>query len=158
LLVHIGDTYLQESKRKKAEKFYTQVKKSFPGSEGASIAEIRLGDLRGDVDKFKEVEKKQTSAPIAEIATLKLANAYYKSGLYQKAMESLKVLTEKPQKNSTLDAARPFFARAAEKAMEDLFKQGKFSEAVSLFRTNEALLKGKIRRTSRSWSPSHSRS
>ena len=145
LLVHIGDTYLQESKRKKAERLYTQVKKSFPGSEGASIAEIRLGDLQGDVDKFKEVEKKQPSAPIAEIATLKLANAYYKSGLYQKAMESLKGLTEKPQKNSMLDAARSLFAQAAEKAMEDLFKQGKFSEVVSLFRVNEALLKGKVR-------------
>ncbi len=145
LLVHIGDTYLQESRRKKAESFYTQVKKSFPGSEGASIAELRLGDLHGDVDKFKEVEKKQLNAPIAEIATLKVANAYYKSGLYQKAMEALKGLTEKPPKNSMLNAARSLFGQAAEKAMEDLFKQGKFSEVIALFRANEALLKGKIR-------------
>jgi tetratricopeptide (TPR) repeat protein len=144
LLVHIGDTYLQESRPKKAETFYTQVKKSFPGSEGASIAELRLGDLHGDVNKFKEVEKKQPNAPIAEIATLKVADAYYKSGQYQKAMETLKELTEKAPKDSMLNAARSLFGQAAEKAMEDLFKQGKFSEVIALFRANEALLKGKI--------------
>ncbi|MBW2096476.1 MAG: tetratricopeptide repeat protein [Deltaproteobacteria bacterium] len=145
LLVHIGDTYLQESKRKKAEKFYTMVKDTYPESEGASIAELRLGELHEDVNKFKEIKKKHPNGSIAEIATLKVANAYYKAGLYQKTMESLKELVAKPPKDSMVTAARTLFVRAAEGALSDLCKKGKFSELVALFHENEALLKGKIR-------------
>jgi len=145
LLVHIGDTYLQESKRKKAERLYTLVKNTYPASEGASIAELRLGELHQDVNKFKEIKNKHPNGSIAEIATLKLANAYYKAGLYQKTMESLKELVAKPPKDSMVTAAGSLFARAAEGAMGDLYKKEKFSALVALFHENEALLKGKIR-------------
>lgn len=144
LLMHIGDTYLQESKRKKAEKFYALVKSTYPESEGASIAELRLGELHEDVNKFQEIKDKHPNDSIAEIATLKVANAYYNSGLYQKAMESLKQLVAKPPGDTMVTAARSLFARAAEGAMGDLYKKGKFSEVVALFHGNEALLKGKI--------------
>ncbi|RLB17791.1 MAG: hypothetical protein DRG82_05540 [Deltaproteobacteria bacterium] len=145
LLMHIADTYLQESKRKKAEGLYTLVKDTYPESEGASIAELRLGELHGDVKKFQEIMKKHPKGSIAEIATLKVANAYYKAGLYQKTMESLKELVRKPPKDSMVTAARSLFARAAEGAMGDLYKKSKYSELVSLFHENDALLKGKIR-------------
>ena len=145
LLMHIGDTYLQESRRKKAEKLFTLVKNTYPESEGASIAELRLGELHEDVNKFKEIKKKHPNGSIAEIATLKVANAYYKAGLYPKTMESLKELVVKPPKDSMVIAARSLFARAAEGTMSDLYKKGKFSELVALFHDDEALLKGKIR-------------
>jgi tetratricopeptide (TPR) repeat protein len=145
LLMHIGDTYLQESKRKKAEKLFTLVKNTYPESEGASIAELRLGELHGDVNKFKEIRNKHPNGSIAEIATLKVANEYYKADLYQKTMENLKELAAKPPKDSMVIAARSLFTRATEGAMSDLYKKGKFSELVALFHENEALLKGKIR-------------
>jgi tetratricopeptide (TPR) repeat protein len=144
LLMHIGDTYLQQSRRKEAEKFYALVNEIFPGSQGASIAELRLGELHGDVNKFKEVKKKNPNDSIAEIATLKVANAYYKSGLYQETMESLKELMAEPPKDSMVNAAKILFGQAAERAMEDLYKQEKFAEVVALFHKNQAVLKGRI--------------
>jgi len=145
LLVHIGDTYFQGSDVKKAEKFYTAVKKFYPESEGADLAELRLGEIHGDIGKFKEIKKKNPRGSIAEIATLKVADAYYKGGLFEKTMESLRDLVSKPPKDSMVIAARSLFVRAAEGAMDDLFKKGEFSELVSLFQENEALLKGTIR-------------
>lgn len=144
LLMHIGDTYLGESKPKDAEKFYEMVKKTFPGSEGAAIAELRLGDLHKNVENFKEVKADHPDAPIADIATLKMANTYFTNGLYQRAMENLKDLALREPTNSMSLAAKTLFEQAGEKALEKLYKEERYAELVALFKDNQRLLEGKI--------------
>ena len=145
LFVHIGDTFLQESKRKRAEKFYALVKEKYPNTEGAALAELRLGELQKDIKTFEEVKKRDPGSSVAQIATLKVANAYFNAGLFLKTMESLKDLAAEPPEDSMVGAARTLFARAAEQAMEDFYTKGKFDELVQLFQKNETLLKGTIR-------------
>ncbi len=144
LLTHIGDTFLYQFRPKEAEKMYRQAVNQFPGSEGAGIAELRMAELYFDVKAFKKVRDLKEGGLTGEISDLKIANAYYNGGRYKMAMESLKGLASKPPQDSVTAAARELFRQAAEKRMEQLFREHQFSGVVELFRANESILKDRI--------------
>jgi tetratricopeptide (TPR) repeat protein len=144
LLTHIGDTFLYQFRPKEAEKMYRQAVKEFPGSEGARIAELRLAELYFDVEAFKKVRDEKQEGMTGEISDLKIANAYYHGGRYKMAMDSLKELTSKPPQDAVTAAARELFRQAAEKSMDQLYRNAKFSGVVETFKANESLLKDRI--------------
>jgi tetratricopeptide (TPR) repeat protein len=144
LLTHIGDTYLYQFRPKEAEKMYRQAVKDFPGSEGAGIAELRLAEMYFDVKALKKVRNQNQGGLTEEVTDLKIANAYYNGGRYKMAMDSLKELASKPPQDTVTAAAREMFRQAAEKRMEQLFKDHQFSEVVAVFKADQLLLKDRI--------------
>jgi tetratricopeptide (TPR) repeat protein len=103
LLSRIGDTYHHQKNQETAKRYYKAAVDCYPEGEGASIARLRLAQYEDEVKALEEVRQKNANKPIGDLALLEVANAYYKKGHYDKAMETSKVLMNKP---SHLDISR----------------------------------------------------
>ncbi len=144
ILTRIADTYWYEGRIPEAKSVYTYVAAHHPGSEGASIAQLRLAEITSGVEAFKELHEKYRDRPIGELALLKLANLYYKNKDYGGVLECLRELVLRPADDQTERAARTLFRRAAEAAIREAAEQGEYQDMVDLFESHKEFLQDEL--------------
>ena len=144
ILTRIGDTYLHESNKEAAKKIYTFVVTHFPDSEAVSIAQLRLADLSSGVEKFKKLHERYGDSPLGELALLKLANVYFRSRAYDKAMDTLKELVVRPPKDEAGKAARALFVQACGKAIKQAYDEKRYDACIQIYEKYKALVGDKL--------------
>lgn len=144
IITRIADTYWYEGRTPEAKSLYTYVAAHHPGSEGASIAQLRLAEITYGVEAFKELYEKYQDRPIGELALLKLANLYFKNKDYAGVLECLKELILRPADDQTERAARVLFQRAAKAAIQKAVGQGEEQDAVDIFESNKVFLEEEL--------------
>ncbi len=115
ILTRVGDTFQFDQNPRAAREIYRQVMESFPGSDGALVAQIRLAEQTTTVagkhpwSAFKVRPTKKAlhayldildnypDRPVAQLAAVKLGVYYYKTADFEKSLAVLtKLLREHP--------------------------------------------------------------
>jgi len=144
LLTRIGDTYHHASRPREAERFYQTVIDEYPDSEGASIAKLRLAGYQTDTSGFEEIRKNNPNRPVGDLAILEMARKFFTENKFQKAMLTLKVLTDKPFKSGIVLEAENLYLRAAEEEIRRMHTHGETEALALFFQDHELELRGKI--------------
>jgi tetratricopeptide (TPR) repeat protein len=144
LLGHIGDTYHHQSREKEAEKFYRMIMEQYPGTEGASIAELRLAKYAIGVGAFKKFYDKTDSKPLAGLALIGMAKKYLEKKQYVMAMDTLEKFLKDPIKTDMHREAQRLYYRAAEKEVRRLEQAGTHADLVDFFRNWPSDLAGNL--------------
>jgi predicted negative regulator of RcsB-dependent stress response len=107
----------QQVKDEAAVKTFTDLKKNYPGSQQAEIAEYYLGAIRSDQGNLAEAEKsfqevaQKGDAKYASLAKLSLAQVYFAEGKPDQAQKVLQDLTAHPTIFVSADQASIALAR-----------------------------------------------
>jgi tetratricopeptide (TPR) repeat protein len=115
IMARVGDTYKYEGAATAATEVYQQVVKTFPDSDGAQVARIRLAETpakdeanpwdifqvqatKEAAEVYKDIIEKYSHRPVAQLANLKLAVYHYKQREYDRSLELLfKILQTQPR-------------------------------------------------------------
>lgn len=137
LLSRIGDTYYHQDRKNEAGKYYRMVMDYYPGTEGASIAKIRMADYFSDIAILEDLSEGGGDEPLSELALLEKAYQLYERKQYGEVMESLKDLILKTIPTETRRDAKQLYMRAAEKEMEQLHHDHRYGELIDLYEAHQ---------------------
>ena len=144
LLSRIGDTYHNEEDEKEAEKYYRMVIDYYPDSEGSAISKLRLADYFSDITILEDLSDDNVDEPIVDLALLEKGYQLYEQKQYSLVMESLQELISKPVQTETRKEAKLLYLSAAEKEMEQLYREGKHRELIDLYGSRKSILDDNI--------------
>jgi tetratricopeptide (TPR) repeat protein len=144
LLSRIGDTYHHQEDKETAQRYYEAAVACYPESEGASIARLRLARYSDEVKALEEVGHKNANKPIGDLALLEVANAYYRKGNYDKAMEASKVLMTKPTHLDISGEAKQLYDRSSEMVIRELFSHEDYEKVIAFYQSNWQAPKDKM--------------
>lgn len=137
LLSRIGDTYHHQKDQEAAQSYYEAAAAFYPEGEGASIARLRLAQYADEVRALEEVGQQNANKPIGDLALLEVANAYYRKGNYDKAMEASKVLMTKPTHLDISGKAKQLYYQSSEMVIRELYSHKDYEKVVDFFRSNQ---------------------
>jgi FimV-like protein len=144
LLARIGDTYHNQENEKEAVKYYRMVSDYYPGTEGASIAKLRLAAHSSDSVAFDDLGSGKANESISELAILEKGYKQYDTRQYSDVINTIKQLMDKPVQTETRKSARSLFYNAAEKEIMRLYQEGKYKELTDFYTSTQALLADNI--------------
>ncbi|MBN2125244.1 MAG: tetratricopeptide repeat protein [Deltaproteobacteria bacterium] len=144
LLCHIGDTYLHEDREDDAERVYRLVLETYPESEGASIAKLRVAVNSPGFSAFQEVQGGNSDNPVGDLALLEQAKKLYGRGEYSLAMKSLEKVGGNQVQSEIRNAARELYFKAAEQEIRRLLEEGRSDEVIAFYRSEGDRLTGNI--------------
>jgi FimV-like protein len=133
LLTRIGDTYHNQENEKEAGKYYRTVVDYYPGTEGASIAKLRLASSSSDMAALDELGSGKAGESIGELAILQKGYQMYDKKEYTSVIDGMKQLIDKPVQTETRKSARSLYYNAADKEMTRLYQLGKYRELTDLY-------------------------
>jgi FimV-like protein len=144
LLTRIGDTYHNQENEKQAEKFYRVVTDYYPGTEGSSIARLRLASYSSDTTALDDLGSGTGNESISELAILEKGYQMFDKAQYANVTGVIKPLIEKPVQTETRKSARSLFYNAAEKEIARLYQEGRYNDLTDFYEPIQALLADNI--------------
>jgi len=144
LLTRIGDTYHNQDKEKEAEKYYRMVVDYYPGTDGASIAKLRIAGYSSDTSILDDLSKQTTNESIGELAILEKGYQLYDKSNYAGAVEAVKPILNKPVQTETRKNARSLFENASEKELSRLYQDGKYKDMTDFYASIKDLMADRI--------------
>jgi TolA-binding protein len=159
ILCRIGDSFLLAGKQREAEKIYRLLTSTFPGTEGAQVARMRLaeGGLaegRALIDGLASGERRLGDSKVyeeiaggtnetAQRARMRLALWSYWRRDYLKAAQALtQLLQDKGLSREVAADCRYGVSEALYRQLKSYFDQGRYSEAARLQGTWGAWMEG----------------
>lgn len=144
LISRIGDTYHQEAMEREAQEFYKLAIDSYPESEGATIAKLRLANYSSGVSAYEEVHKKNATKAIGDLALLQMAKKYYENKQYVMAMETLKKLMAKSIHPDIKNEAKFFVLKVAEKELKRLYDEVEYQKVIDYYDSEDPGVRGDV--------------
>jgi tetratricopeptide (TPR) repeat protein len=138
LLCHIGDTYHHQALEKEAERLYRTAIETYPETEGAAIAKLRLANYTSGVTIFKEVHQGHINKPIGDLALLAMAQKLYRGKQFLAAIGASEKLIGKTAPRDIQREAKKLFCLAFENETKRLFRSREYDALVSLYQSKGA--------------------
>ncbi len=138
LLCHIGDTYHHQALEREAERFYRTAIETYPETEGAAIAKLRLANYTSGVTIYQDVHKGHINKPLGDLALLAMAQRLYRGKQFSGAMEASEKLIGKTAPRDIQREAKKLFIRAFEHETKRLFRSREYDVLLGLYRSKGA--------------------
>jgi tetratricopeptide (TPR) repeat protein len=138
LLCHIGDTYHHQALEKEAERFYRTAIDTYPDTEGAAIARLRLANYTSGVTIYQEVHQGHINKPIGDLALLAMGQKLYRGKQFSGAMGVSEKLIGKTAPRDIQREAKKLFLLAFEHETKRLFRSRAYDALVSLYQSKGA--------------------